>query len=335
MRAAALAPRWVLRHHAPTPVHSVAFANGNSYVIAGDAKGRVSVTSTADYRPRLFWNAHTDTVLRAGAWDGYIVTHGRDNKICVWSISQDVLDAPFVAGGLESKQVADAPTPVLELPVNALNYCPFDMVSLGEGRALLAVTNTLESAFVDVYELPSKKRVIAAIGSDNIATAGTVRPAITMSLRIFRRESETHLLAAFEDGNVSMWTLQGDSASLEWSAKHHVESAMSVALSPDASLAVSVGADDKVALYGAESLVRATGHFGNACATVRGDAKVLAVGSWDSRVRIYSLPALKQLATLSYHKESVYAVAFAKDGPLVGAPEEGRPHIAMGSIIYN
>ena len=141
-----------------------------------------------------------------------------------------------------------------------------------------------------------------------------------MSLRLFYRDDQLRLLVGYEDGAVSMWTLT-DTAALEWSEKRHVESVMSMAVSPDVSFAVSVGADDRVALYGAESLTRSTGHYGNAAASIRSDSRVLAVGSWDSRVRIYSLPAVKHLATLAYHKESVYSVAFAKQGPCIGDSE--------------
>lgn len=69
-----LTPAWIVRHHAPVAVHTVAFANGAEFLIAGDADGRVSVTSMATYRPIVFWSAHADTVLRADAWGGYLVT---------------------------------------------------------------------------------------------------------------------------------------------------------------------------------------------------------------------------------------------------------------------
>lgn len=68
------APRWVVRHHAPSAIHSVAFANHGAFVVGGDALGRVSVTSTTDYRPRVFWQAHAEAILRADAWGGYLVT---------------------------------------------------------------------------------------------------------------------------------------------------------------------------------------------------------------------------------------------------------------------
>lgn len=73
--AASPAPSWVVRHHVPAAIHSVALVNQGAYLVCGDASGRVSVTSMSDYRPRVFWKAHEDALLRADAWGGYLVTY--------------------------------------------------------------------------------------------------------------------------------------------------------------------------------------------------------------------------------------------------------------------
>ncbi|KAJ4986294.1 Dihydroxyacetone phosphate acyltransferase [Stagonosporopsis vannaccii] len=57
--------------------------------------------------------------------------------------------------------------------------------------------------------------------------------------------------------------------------------------------------------------VNNTKHAGQQSLTVRSDGRVLATGGWDSRVRIYSTKTLKELAVLKWHKQGVYAVAFA------------------------
>lgn len=68
------APVWVLRHHAPSPVHSVALVNRGELLVIGDARGRVSVVQLSTYRPLVYWDAHSDAVLRADAWHGLLVT---------------------------------------------------------------------------------------------------------------------------------------------------------------------------------------------------------------------------------------------------------------------
>jgi len=55
-----------------------------------------------------------------------------------------------------------------------------------------------------------------------------------------------------------------------------------------------------------------TKHAGQQSLSVRSDGRLFACGGWDSRVRIYSAKTLKEVAVLKWHKEGVYAVAFAR-----------------------
>lgn len=303
-------PFWVLRHHAPAPVHWVGFANDGRLLIAGDAEGRVSVTSLADYRPRLFWKAHSDTVLRADAWAGFLVTHGRDHCVRVWTMPEGGTAAPFVSGDVGTATSAggdagsaegqeDAPPLAMSVPVNALNYCAYDM-ALSDGapdgplHGWIAVPHTLDAAFIDVYALPTRERVFEAIGRDtNVATPGAARRPIVMAVRLLQGglpDAGLCALAAYEDGSVQLWALHVEdrTVSLVWSHISHRETVTALALDPDGKRAFSVGADDMVVCHALESdrnsapKAHATRHPGNACAAVRMDGHILAVGGWDN-----------------------------------------------------
>ncbi|XP_076162771.1 guanine nucleotide-binding protein subunit beta-like protein 1 isoform X2 [Ptiloglossa arizonensis] len=50
---------------------------------------------------------------------------------------------------------------------------------------------------------------------------------------------------------------------------------------------------------------------GTSVITIRPDAKILAVGGWDSRVRIYSWKSLKPLAVLDQHRDTVHDIAYS------------------------
>ncbi|OSS45111.1 hypothetical protein B5807_09339 [Epicoccum nigrum] len=54
-----------------------------------------------------------------------------------------------------------------------------------------------------------------------------------------------------------------------------------------------------------------TKHAGQQSLSVRSDGRLFACGGWDSRVRVYSAKTLKEVAVLKWHKEGIYAVAFA------------------------
>lgn len=55
-----------------------------------------------------------------------------------------------------------------------------------------------------------------------------------------------------------------------------------------------------------------TKHSGQQGLKIRSDGKIFATAGWDSRVRVYSVQSLKELAVLKWHKEGCYAVAFAE-----------------------
>lgn len=52
---------------------------------------------------------------------------------------------------------------------------------------------------------------------------------------------------------------------------------------------------------------------GTSVITVRPDAKIVAVGGWDSRVRIFSWKSLKQLAALDQHRDTVQDIAYSSE----------------------
>lgn len=225
----------------------------------------------------------------------------------------------------------DEPRCVLSVNVNALNYCAYDVVLLQRRHsdalhAYLAVPNTLESAWIDVYELPSGHRVVEALGRSDAVRDGAYRPPIVMALQMLLSENLLYIAAGYEDGGVQAWALQCDvdgaflgAASLLWSHVPLSESIMALCVAPDATV-LYVGADERLARLaltpGASPEVHMLPRTGNACIAVRPDYRAVAIGAWDGRVRVFSAD-ISLLATLSYHKASVYAIAFARHGDAV------------------
>ena len=123
-----------MRHHAPIPVHTVALVNHGHLLVAGDADGRVSVTTLSTYRPIVFWQAHQGAVLRADAWSGYLVTHGRDHSLRVWKMPDELGSV-----ALSSSMAKNLPLPTMlhEMDVNALKYRDNDISKLNEAPPLI------------------------------------------------------------------------------------------------------------------------------------------------------------------------------------------------------
>jgi len=68
-----------------------------------------------------------------------------------------------------------------------------------------------------------------------------------------------------------------------------------------------------------------TKHYGQQSTAIRSDGRIFATAGWDSRIRVYSIKTMKELAVLKWHREGCYAVAFGEilDGGGGGGEQEG------------
>jgi WD40 repeat protein len=58
--------------------------------------------------------------------------------------------------------------------------------------------------------------------------------------------------------------------------------------------------------------------------------KVIAIGGWDGRIRLFSASTGKPLGDLSYHRESVHILAFANTGASKNEGNEVESTIEIG-----
>lgn len=386
-------PVWILRHHSPHAITALAFVppaarvyqdedddsdtedesdeeqvasvkrEGSRFLLTGDAEGCVSLTDLAVYRPIVQWQAHKQgqSVLGVQMWGDRIVTHGRDNTVKVWALPPLMTRKASFATQQESSADGSAkPSATLVHEVNALNFCRFSLLLRdGDTDALLAVPHTLESGWIDVYGLPSRKRLYTAIGKPSVPAGSTPptgfqRAAIAMSVHLFETFGRLAIFAGYEDGTLQLWmrdTAQ-DAFQLKWKFKAHGESVLSTAIWLDearrqmqvvstgadtrifkATLAIAAGAprDEGVALS-ADAHVRITKTTlqtekpGRACSAFLPSSQDVLVGGWDGKARLYSEASdgsLHCTQVFRYHKESVQAVAAASNVIALGS-KDGR-----------
>lgn len=213
-----------------------------------------------------------------------------------------------------------APSLVMEWPVNALNYCGYAMVTKATEdsslKAYMIVPHSLESAWLDVYELPSKRRLVEALGRSQVSH--TQRPAIVMALQARLRSNCLDIVSGMEDGSVTAWSVSLDDLAVQllWTHKPHRETVLAMDLAPSHNYVVSVGADSSIVQIpleqDAEPVIYAAQRPGQACVSIRDDERIIAVGHWDGTTRVYARPHMELLASLAYHKECVQAVAFPR-----------------------
>ncbi|CAD6569962.1 MAG: ASTRA complex subunit [Cyphobasidiales sp. Tagirdzhanova-0007] len=340
-----LVPEYVLRGHT-AQINTLSFSKSCDLLFSGDSDGHVAVWSLESFRPVVFAKAHQGSVLTVVELDAdKYLSHGRDNKIHVYSLPSETLP---VCSTLPSSTSPTRITPLYTIETNALGYCKCSLLQLSDCQALVAVPSTLRDELVDIFHLPSGKRVHRSVGKDAFeAKTGTV-----MALSLFLHSAnDLRVLASYEDGRVAVFCLKKEERAWSkpllqenegWSkvfeSRHHKEPTMGVALDAHAKRAWSVAADHLVVRYELDKEVEhnsrayKTAYPGRAGLAIRDDDRILAIAGWDGSIRVHSVATFRPLAVLEYHRESVFTVAFAsvnesKDGQHKKAMlQEGSEH---------
>lgn len=247
-------PKAILRGH-KAQIHATTFVRHNERLATGDAEGWVVLWDLTIMRPRAVWRAHENAILGIRGWDrDNIITHGRDHKLIVWRVREEDEGRLSVALPLE-----ETPTPrpqpwVLHLlEVNTMNFCSF-AACLGDAaqgsldsaastaQVLIAVPNTLASEAIDIYALPSQTRI------HTIKTSQT--NGMAMSLSLFHHDGCLTLVAAFENGFVSVHRLDSDGFwTMTYRSKAHTQPILSIDVHPSRECFFTSAADALIAKH--------------------------------------------------------------------------------------
>ncbi|CDM30858.1 hypothetical protein DTO013E5_496 [Penicillium roqueforti] len=372
-------PVYILRGHA-SPIHALNIYSQNLRLVSGDANGWIVVWDLVTKRPVTGWKAHEGAILEARGFNvdlgaTEIYTHGRDHKLCVWKLrpeDESFLDKTLPVDVAESAQPENKSQPWLlhSLPVNALNFCAFSIAFVNADglpgapsksgkpeNTLFAVPNALDSGGVDIFHLPSERR-ISTIPSDQ-----SIQTGMLMAVNLFTSPSgDLYVASAYEDGHVMVFVHRGalksasfereyiSSNPLKWDklyAGHpHSQPVLSIDVAPSHRYFISSSADSLIVKHPIPSIGPAgyiptpgykeesplkivnTKHSGQQGLQIRSDGKVFATAGWDGRIRVYSAKTMKELAVLKWHKDGCYSVAFgdteSTSSLMSSSPESAR-----------
>ncbi|WWC88338.1 uncharacterized protein L201_003248 [Kwoniella dendrophila CBS 6074] len=354
-------PFHLLRSH-HSPLSSLCFNQSNTLLYSGDQDGYITILDLRARRVIAYWKGHEGGVLGLEEWQGGLVSHGRDNVIHFY----DALKKPYISFGIGGKE-KKGPEIIKSLPTNALNFCEFSLLPLsdspnseefmgngkGKGKqkeALLAVPSLMDSELVDIYHLPSRRRIHASVNyspKPNSITKDSVIPEETRSglvmsihLRQIPSSPQITLSMGYEDGRVELFISTIDSISevydarmlkspnpwkLLWKGKGHNEAIMGMDVDSMSKYGWTVSADHRLVRYDFGKVIHdkvnveeraiikdcAMKQIGNSSVAVNASGKVVAVGGWDGKIRLFSSETFKPLGTLSSHRETVHAISFA------------------------
>jgi WD40 repeat protein len=145
---------------------------------------------------------------------------------------------------------------------------------------------------------------------------------MVMALQSFTNNGTQYLLAGYEDGRVSLWDL---TSQLEISSlRFYDDSIMCLGFSQHLSRGVVGSTGDELHSFSLTEDMQLTqlktvqvSNAGLQCCVFRKDAKIIASGGWDGRVRVFRAKSMQPLAVLILHADTVQCAAFADDNTLV------------------
>lgn len=206
-----------------------------------------------------------------------------------------------------------------------------------ELHSLIAVPNTFNSGAIDIYHLPSKRRV-STFGPGTNSETGMV-----MAVNIFiGLEDELHVAAAYEDGHVMLFicterfrdhdVIYNNPTSWKWDKvydyKTHKQPALSIDVAPGKVYFASTAADSILATHSIpirtypnappeEEVARCRPHTATSVGSpgmqslrIRSDAFFMAAACWDNTVKVFDSLTLENTKTITWHKDGCSALAF-------------------------
>ncbi|KKF95636.1 ASTRA-associated protein 1 [Ceratocystis platani] len=337
-------PRAILRGH-KSQVHAATFIRHNSRLATGDADGFVVLWDLLTMRPAAVWQAHQKPVLAIQSWGNRIITHGRDNELTVWKLSEADETHLSRQPPLESSVTPPRNKPWVDfvMPVNSMNFCAFSCCSAVASEEVdtsneiwFAVPNALQLEGVDLFHLPSQTRKHTV---KSISNAGMV-----MATALGHDGGHLTLAAGYENGQATVARLSADGNTwhLVYNYTAHSQPVLSLKMSAGREFFITTSADAVIAKHPVPKPLLAseqpensnvlpqavtvpirvvnTKHAGQQGLSVRSDDKILATGGWDSRGRVYSCKTLKEVAVLKWHEVGCYTTTFA-----CLAPQQVKP----------
>lgn len=150
---------------------------------------------------------------------------GRDNKLHLYGrLHVERLDGAAAA--------SSGPPIQTSMDSNSLNFCRFSLTPY-KNEALMALPNLVDSELIDIYAMPSGKRLHSKINYEATAAAvaagktdgGNTRSGLVMAVALRVISDRLALVAGYEDGRLEVWACDINTFDKLWDGRSSANTA--------------------------------------------------------------------------------------------------------------
>jgi len=277
---------YVLREE--TPVHSLLFLGDK--LLAGTEDGKISEWNLTTFRKEeTVLSAGTSACMALKLIGNILVTQERKGHINLWT--------PQESSWSVSKFVK-------------LDYYGFSRIDVAEDQGGI-VACPKKNSDVEIYSLKSHSKILSfEKDKDDNVTLGEI-----MALKVIHIHQEPYLLATYESGDVYLWDFRNQRVASHLKC---VNCLTAVDFSVITMSGVCGGVSNQLVFFKIDNtcnLVRTVGkdilNPGISSIKIRPDNRLVALGCWDGRLRLFSWKSYHPLAVLTEHAAEVNDIAFS------------------------
>jgi len=338
--SSAAEPDYVLRGH-ESAVNCITFscsAGKEDVLLSGSVDGDVKIWQLSSRRASTRRAAHANSVTSVASEPSSggkrFITAGRDECIKIWDI----------------ETFSAAAEPVTVLHTGAQNFCNISTSTTADTDACDICRNTVVTASADEHRaLLWDLRTGGVVHAIDVDKSRGMITSLHMNSKTAQQHTHAHVLVGLEDGTLATVDLRATrqlgavatpaEQRVEYLSLHDKQPIMTMDISPDGKSLLTAGADSSILFSTTVSLAPARviasipppspccpfvqvpeksislPTSGTSCVKFRADGRIAVSGHWDSAVRIFDVKkAMRPLAVLTYHRQSIFAVAFSPIG---------------------
>ncbi|XP_066918686.1 guanine nucleotide-binding protein subunit beta-like protein 1 [Clytia hemisphaerica] len=151
-----------------------------------------------------------------------------------------------------------------------------------------------------------------------------------MQMELLALDNNFVLIAGYEDGSVLLWDVE--KRSVLYSIKLFDDPIMALCFDYFTMKLLATSATNNIKVIKVEEnftkmeLLQSidTQYKGSSAVKLRNDNKLVFIGGWDGKVRIYNWKNMKLLAVLKYHSETINCLAFDENNKAIVGSKDGK-----------